>query len=401
MSDSVSFQTRISAAPKLVYAAFTHPALLNQWLSDSNRVNAVVGGSYLFSWNNGYYAVGQFTALEENQQIGFTWQGRGDAGSTQVDVQLEPADNATLVTLVHSGLNDQANWTDQQREIIEGWEDALERLKYVLEKGYDLRFVRRPMLGVFATAVDAELQERLGTKLEGMYLQGVMADSAAERDGLLPGDVIVKLNEYPMRQFADFAAVLQKVIAEQPIPVEVYRSGDYLSLTLRPASRPVPPLADTLEDLIERFENANRDAIRELHEIIDGQDEHLMTAHPALGEWNANEVLAHLVWTERHAQFTNWAIAAGEDYVPWPNNGMLQLRGILNAYPTSQELLTLLEKTLKESEGQLLGLQEDAFLNRSLVAFLSSVAENTLTHIREHQEQIRKAIAAAQETVSA
>jgi hypothetical protein len=73
----------------------------------------------------------------------------------------------------------------------------------------------------------------------------------------------------------------------------------------------------------------------------------------------------------------------------------------LNAYPTSQALLTLLEKTLQETDGQLLGLQEDAFLNRSLVAFLSTVANASLTHIRQHHEQIRNAIAAAQETVTA
>jgi uncharacterized protein YndB with AHSA1/START domain len=402
MSERVSFQVTVSASPQWVYAAFTQPALLNQWLSDSNRVNAHVGGSFLLTWNSGYFAVGEYTALEPNQRIAFTWQGRGDSTLTNVDVQIEPAENdASLVTLTHNDLPEATTWTNQQREIIEGWEDALERLKHLLEVGHDLRLIRRPILGITTEPADAGPHEQTGQKIEGIRIQGMMADSAAERDGLLPRDVIVKLNGVPVRQFSDFAAALRNVVAGQPIPVELYRGGELRTLTLRPASRSVPPLSETLEDLIERFENANREAITELRELVEGQDERLLTAQPAPREWSVVEVLAHLVWSERHAQFSNWSLAAGEDYVPWPNNGLLQLRGILQAYPTSQELLTLLEKTLQETEGQLLGLQEDAFLNRSLVAYLSGMAEEARRHIREHLLQIRSAIDAARETINA
>ena len=141
---SLTFSESIAAKPKDVYYAFTKQAMLIQWLCNDAHVNVTQNGRLYFYWNQGYYAVGEFTAIEENESLSFSWQGKGETAVTQVAVSLEANGESTKVHLSHSGLGTGEAWQDTIVELKKGWQNSLANLKSVLERGLDKRIYDSP-----------------------------------------------------------------------------------------------------------------------------------------------------------------------------------------------------------------------------------------------------------------
>jgi hypothetical protein len=105
------------------------------------------GGRIYLAWNDGYYMAGNIPN-EKDRSVAFTWSGRGEPAPTQVQVELASQAGGTVLKLVHSGLGSGEAWNKSQEEFDRGWKYGLENFTHVLEKGPDLRIVRRPMLGI-------------------------------------------------------------------------------------------------------------------------------------------------------------------------------------------------------------------------------------------------------------
>ena len=103
---SLTYEQSVGAAPAEVYRAFTNSTALREWLCDTATASPRVNGHLFVGWNNGYYATGHFTELVESRLVAFVWQGRGEPYSTQVHVEIEPAAEGALFTLVHDGIGD-------------------------------------------------------------------------------------------------------------------------------------------------------------------------------------------------------------------------------------------------------------------------------------------------------
>lgn len=81
--------------------------------------------------------------------------------------------------------------------------------------------VQRAFLGVIISDITPEIQENEQlTVSQGVYIREVNPESAAEKAGLRPGDVIIKVGETPVRN----AAELQEQIGR-------YRPGDKITIT--------------------------------------------------------------------------------------------------------------------------------------------------------------------------
>ncbi|UCC62882.1 MAG: SRPBCC domain-containing protein, partial [Anaerolineae bacterium] len=171
-SETLTFERTVNAPASQVYRAFTSATALREWFCDAALADPRPGGRLYFWWNQGYYACGEFTALTEDQQIAFTWHGRGEPDTTRVGVSLEPANEETRVTVTHSGIGTGAAWAETVKQFERGWEVGLENLQSVLETGRDLRYVRRPMLGVTVDEFNAETAAQLGVPVtEGIRLE--------------------------------------------------------------------------------------------------------------------------------------------------------------------------------------------------------------------------------------
>ena len=121
----------IAASPPTVFAFFTDIERWTAWQGVGGNVDARPGGALRVIMPDAAAASGHFLEVVPPWRIVFTWGWEGNTipippGSSVVTIELEPADNGTMVRLTHSGL--------QPTEIRElhrsGWVRYLDRLAH-------------------------------------------------------------------------------------------------------------------------------------------------------------------------------------------------------------------------------------------------------------------------------
>ena len=72
------FEQMIKTPPAQVYTAFTNATALREWMCDVATLIPRAGGRVYLYWNSGYYSAGEYSHLEPDRCVDFTWQGRGE-----------------------------------------------------------------------------------------------------------------------------------------------------------------------------------------------------------------------------------------------------------------------------------------------------------------------------------
>lgn len=399
---TLHFTETLNHAPSIVYEALTRPAVLNLWLSNGNRINLNVGNCYFLEWNSGYFAAGEYTALEPGKHLAFTWLGKDEPAKTEVSITLTPEGEGTRLDLEHSGIGAGAEWAAAAKQLADGWRQGLADLKYTLDTGLDARLMRRPMLGIYPSNLDEAAAQRLGLPItEGLLLNNVVPGMGAEQAGLQMHDVIVSVNGQPTPDFSAFNRVITPFRAGQVVSLEYYRGSEKHALQMTLSERPKPEVPATVAEVATNFKEANTTALTGLRELLQGVPETALVQRPAPEEWSVNDVLAHLIWAEKHQQILLWAMYGGEDYVPWTGNNAVQLAGILAVYPTSGELLAELERSLRATEAMVAAIDESFTAYKAEYGIIAANANASQQHIQSHFDQIRNAIQAATVAVPA
>jgi membrane-associated protease RseP (regulator of RpoE activity) len=91
-------------------------------------------------------------------------------------------------------------------------------------------------IGIMGEPADATLKAQLGID-NGVVVADVMENSPAEKAGLKPHDVVLKLNDQPVNDIRDF---LQPVAQSEgkPLVLEVLRAGQSQRIEVQPSERP-------------------------------------------------------------------------------------------------------------------------------------------------------------------
>jgi uncharacterized protein YndB with AHSA1/START domain len=127
-TEPLRHEVRIAAPPDVVFAYFTDPARMVQWMGIAALLDPRPGGAFRVEANGRDVVLGEFVAVEPPRRVVFTWGFDGGeraiaAGSTRVEVTLEPDGDGTLLTLLHHGLAGAARDAH-----AEGWSHYLARL---------------------------------------------------------------------------------------------------------------------------------------------------------------------------------------------------------------------------------------------------------------------------------
>jgi serine protease Do/serine protease DegQ len=86
--------------------------------------------------------------------------------------------------------------------------------------------VQRGTLGMGVQALNAELAEAFGVSWrEGVVVVAVDAGSAADKAGVKPGDIIVKVGDREIRKLVDFDSQSAILMVGDKVPIEVVRDG--------------------------------------------------------------------------------------------------------------------------------------------------------------------------------
>jgi serine protease DegQ len=100
--------------------------------------------------------------------------------------------------------------------------------------------IRRGYLGIGSqpTQIAESLQAKLSPPQEtGLLIVGVEADSPAAKGGMLVGDILVGIDESPVRDTRDLQIQLDGEIVGKPIKIRVLRGGEPADLTVKVGER--------------------------------------------------------------------------------------------------------------------------------------------------------------------
>lgn len=119
--------TKTIAAPvDKAYEAWATAEGLNEWFSKKNKADVADGGSY----SNADGDTGVFKRVRKNKDLRFTWENPTHTSPTQVDVVFQDKGKGkTGVMITH----DRIQKREEADGLREGWAQALDRLKSLLE----------------------------------------------------------------------------------------------------------------------------------------------------------------------------------------------------------------------------------------------------------------------------
>lgn len=130
-NDAFETQLRINARPETVFAFFTDPARMLQWMGVDAAIDGRAGGAYRVNVTGRETAMGEFLEVTPYERIVMTWgwdAGPITPGSTRVEIDFIPDGEGTLLRLRHFGLD-----AEGQASHGMGWTHYLERLAIVAE----------------------------------------------------------------------------------------------------------------------------------------------------------------------------------------------------------------------------------------------------------------------------
>ncbi len=386
---TLTFTQEVNVAPAQVYRAFTNAEAVQEWFADVAETDPRPRARFYAWWNQEYYTAGQFSHLEENKEVAFSWQGPGES-ATRVRLQLEENGTGTTVTLTHD---------DVPEEGVEGfskeWPTSLANLKSVLETGVDKRLYDRPMLGFFIGGlVDANLKKRLGLPVDqGVHVSGVLDGMGAQKSGVKADDVIVSIGGKEITTFPSIAQILRPYKGGDIVETVIYRGEEKVILPVELSKRPVPEFPAAPADLVRQGHEAYGEVLTKLDEVLDGVTEEEACHQASPGEWGIKEVLGHLILNERWSQFS-WALI--QDGNKFPNFPGLPLVAALAQTYSLQDLRTELRNSVKVHLNQISALPENFSANKGLYFLAGNDFVNGVrTHYAEHTTQIVNALNAA------
>ena len=398
---TIKIDKYIQASPSEVFLYFTNSTALREWLCDVATTNPQVGGRIYLYWNAGYYTSGEYLKVEPDKNITFIWFGRGEPHTTSVEVKLRKRKKGTQLTLIHRKLGNTSKWIEIGNEYQKQWAKYLDNLTSVLENGADLRITNRPMLGILTDEFNASVAEKLGIPVtEGLRISGLVEGLGAQQAGFIDNDVIVKLDGQAITGASTFGAFIGSKIAGDMIDVTFYRGAERKSTRVTLSGRPIPPIPASGIELSRQVEPVYKQYESELEAILNGATEEECSKKPAFTEWSVNEILAHLIHSERGWLNYVSEIIGGHEaaYDDFGGNVQAHIEGTVATYPSKDALFTQLKNHHTETLNLFSHISSDFLKQKGKYWKLAFQANQNPYHLQTHLAQIQSAIHSGRST---
>jgi uncharacterized protein YndB with AHSA1/START domain len=127
----LEYETRVAARPATVFAYFTDPAKMVQWMGTEATLDPRPGGVCRINPSGHAVMSGEFVEVDPPRRISFTWGWETELfatppQSTIVEVSLTPEGDGTIVRLAHRRLQPAAVAFHRA-----GWDHYLPRLALI------------------------------------------------------------------------------------------------------------------------------------------------------------------------------------------------------------------------------------------------------------------------------
>ena len=400
MSQSATSTQFINTSSEKIYLAFTRSLLLRQWLCDFATVHPRPGGRMYLWWNGDFYSAGEYLELEQNRKVKFKWHSRVDPAPSEVTITLTPKGDGTQVSMEHT-VPDGEDWKQRLANFKQEWDSTLPNLASLLETGLDRRIYDRPMLGIQISDFNAEIAKAAGVPVtEGIRLADTIEGMGARAAGLLADDVIVEFNGKPVTiDFGSLTMALQGVKGGDIVKVVFYRGAEKHTVDMTLSKRPVWEVPSDPIELSRQARTKYDTALGLLQEVLAGVTDREASFSPAPGEWNARQVLAHLIHSERGFLANIDDLVGGfEHHIDdFGGNSTVHINATIVAYGSIEAMLGELKRLADETVAYLAALPPEFVTWKSNYRDLGT-AFLYVTHTESHVDQIRNAIHAARNT---
>lgn len=119
-----------------------------------------------------------------------------------------------------------------------GFAIPIDQATEVMNKLIEGKPIIRGYLGIMMQSLNKEIRGYIDYKEgDGVYVRAVVRGSPAQKAGLLPGDVIIKINNTILTDDRMALRLVAGLTPGQNYPVEVFRKGEYLTFTVTAAER--------------------------------------------------------------------------------------------------------------------------------------------------------------------
>jgi uncharacterized protein YndB with AHSA1/START domain len=397
---SLKFRQFVKAPASEVYSAFTNATALCEWLCNVAQADPREGGRLYLWWQSGYYASGEFITLEPERRIAFSWHGRSEPGMSLVKISLKPQEGGTLVRLLHTEIDTGKAWKPAINEYNKAWPVALENLASVLETGLDLRFVSRPILGIFNYEfLDSDEAASLELKApSALRLNGLVEGMGAKNAGLQPGDILLKLGGFKLDSPEALGQALSAHQAGDNVKASFIREGEKYKLKIELSQRPLTSVPATAEGVAEAIGKIYVPFYKALKNCLEGLPAETADYRPSEDDWNIKEIIAHLIATERDNQAWIAGLIEGKepDLDFSPLSTTTRIRATLSAYPKMASLLDELKRSMAETIALFDALPEEFVVRKRSYWRMGYTILQENYHLEEHLDQIKANIKAYQ-----
>lgn len=375
----------IHAPAEQLYKSFTEREWIRDWLCDDAFVRTAVGGHVALFWFPSRHAVGQFDALEANSHAALTLRFSGYAEDTHVEIFIAETGE---VTLTLAGVVDS--------ELEELWSEGLHRLQMNLETGADARITERVLIGIYPGVFNEEVAKKLNVPVtQGNLVTGVLPGLGAEKAGLKSDDVVVEVNG---KTITDDMPIFLAVRGKKPgdvVDVAFYRDGEKQTTQMPLSGYPMPDFPADFVGLADQLAATFAELDKELTELFEGVSEEEAAKKPAEGEWSANEVLAHLILTERYNQMQIGSYIEAPELSGYAGNSDARINSVVETYQTNQALQAELRRSWAETVAVVRHFPAKLQERKSNLWWATFEFSGEPIHTRNHFTQIREAIEAA------
>lgn len=125
---------------------------------------------------------------------------------------------------------------------------AIDIMNKLIENGY----VSRGYLGVSLQPLNKEIREYIGYKEgDGVYVRAIVRGSPAQKAGLLPGDVITKINNTLITDDRMAVKLVASLAPGKSYPIEIFRKGEHITFSVGVEERNPPKNKDKIDNKIK------------------------------------------------------------------------------------------------------------------------------------------------------
>jgi len=399
----LTYELVIQAPADQIYRAFTSASALREWLCDVSTTQPVEGGRIYLSWSRGYFASGYFTKLIPYELVSFSWIGKDEPGWTQVEVKIDSTeDNGKhKVILRHGMIGSGARWEQARIEIAKGWEKGLENLRVTLEEGRDLRVTDRPLIGIYPEdliEMKKEARQVLNVPVDfGVRVADVVVGYGAEKAGILADDVIVAINGKSVDRIRSLGIMMGEFLPGDNLVVELYRGPEKMHFSVDTMLRKMDELPEMPEMMAKELESYSTKVLETIEGVLKDVSEAEASYSPGSEEWSIKETLVHLIHTERDLHSWINDLVSGQErfYDEWPGDSFFRIRATLTTYPSVDDLLLELRRSMQETVASVAFLDEKFTQRKASYWRLGTELMGNRLHYQEHIRQIENNIKAA------